>query len=330
MTHPVITASRDAAPQPGTRGAIAARKRLLLVTGLSGAGHSSALKALEDMGYEAVDNLPLFLLGGLVDHAAQLARPIAIGVDSRTRDFSVAALSDHVARLRDLRNVDVRLLYLDCSDDILQRRFKETRRRHPLAADRPVIDGIAQERALLAPQRHLADVAIDTSELRLGDLKQILVGHFAVDLSAQAQIAVVSFSYREGLPREADLVFDVRFLRNPHYDEALRPQTGQDAAVADFIEADPAFAPFFTSLTGMLSPLLPAYDREGKSYVTIAIGCTGGRHRSVHIAERLAAWLKGQGRGAHLRHRDIALAGQTPAAGNPSSTTRNDNPPAAG
>jgi UPF0042 nucleotide-binding protein len=319
MTHPVITASRDAAPQASARGPGAAKKRLLLVTGLSGAGHSSALKALEDMGYEAVDNLPLFLLGGLVEHAAMLARPIAIGVDSRTRDFSVAALNEHVERLRGLPGLEVKLLYLDCSDDVLQRRFKETRRRHPLAADRPVIDGIAQERTLLAPLRHLADVAIDTSELRLGDLKQILGGHFAVDRAVQAQIAVVSFSYREGLPREADLVFDVRFLRNPHYEESLRPHTGCDAAVADFIEADPAFAPFFASLTNMLAPLLPAYDREGKSYVTIAI-----RHRSVHAAERLAAWLKGQGRSVHLRHRDIALAG------NPSSTPVRDNPPAAG
>jgi RNase adapter protein RapZ len=324
MTHPVITASRDAAPQASARGPGAAKKRLLLVTGLSGAGHSSALKALEDMGYEAVDNLPLFLLGGLVEHAAMLARPIAIGVDSRTRDFSVTALNDHVTRLRGLPGLDVKLLYLDCSDDVLQRRFKETRRRHPLAADRPVIDGIAQERTLLAPLRHLADVAIDTSELRLGDLKQILGGHFAVDRAVQAQIAIVSFSYREGLPREADLVFDVRFLRNPHYEESLRPHTGCDAAVADFIEADPAFAPFFTSLTNMLAPLLPAYDREGKSYVTIAIGCTGGRHRSVHTAERLAAWLKGQGRSAHLRHRDIAISS------NPSSTPVKDNPPAAG
>jgi RNase adapter protein RapZ len=324
MTHPVITASRGPAPQASARGPGAAKKRLLLVTGLSGAGHSSALKALEDMGYEAVDNLPLFLLGGLVEHAAMLARPIAIGVDSRTRDFSVAALNEHVTRLRGLPGLDVRLLYLDCSDDVLQRRFKETRRRHPLAADRPVIDGIAQERTLLAPLRHLADVAIDTSELRPGDLKQILGGHFAVDRAVQAQIAVVSFSYREGLPREADLVFDVRFLRNPHYEESLRARTGCDADVADFIEADPAFAPFFASFTELLTPLLPAYDREGKSYVTIAIGCTGGRHRSVHTAERLAAWLKGQGRSAHLRHRDIALAG------NASSTPVKDNPPAAG
>jgi len=317
-----MTASRGSAPETSPRRA-ADPRRLLLVTGLSGAGHSSALKALEDMGYEAVDNLPLFLLGGLIENPEMLARPIAIGVDSRTRDFSVEALEQHMARLRALPGVELRLLYLDCSDDMLQRRFKETRRRHPLAADRPVIDGIAQERALLAPLRHIADVAIDTSELRLGDLKQMLLGHFAVE-KTQAALSVISFSYREGLPREADLVFDVRFLRNPHYDETLRPHTGRDAAVADFIEADPAFPPFFASLTAMLGPLLPAYDREGKSYVTIAIGCTGGRHRSVHLAERLAAWLKGLGRNVHLRHRDIDIAGNT------SSTSFKDNPPAAG
>ena len=225
-----MTASRGSAPETSPRRAADAR-RLLLVTGLSGAGHSSALKALEDMGYEAVDNLPLFLLGGLMENPEMLARPIAIGVDSRTRDFSVAALEQHMARLRALPGIELRLLYLDCSDDILQRRFKETRRRHPLASDRPVIDGIAQERALLAPLRHIADVAIDTSDLRLGDLKQMLLGHFAVE-QTQAALSVISFSYREGLPREADLVFDVRFLRNPHYDETLRPHTGRDAAVA--------------------------------------------------------------------------------------------------
>ena len=148
-------------------------------------------------------------------------------------------------------------------------------------------------------------MAIDTSELRLGDLKQILGGHFAVDRAVQAQIAIVSFSYREGLPREADLVFDVRFLRNPYYEESLRLHTGRDAAVADFIEADPAFAPFFTSLTDMLAPLLPAYDREGKSYVTIAIGCTGGRHRSVAIAEELASRLRTRGTAVRTTHRDV-------------------------
>jgi UPF0042 nucleotide-binding protein len=153
---------------------------------------------------------------------------------------------------------------------------------------------------------------IDTSDLRAADLKQMLRGHFSVEPLAHAQLAIVSFSYREGLPREADLVFDVRFLRNPHYVETLRPGTGRDAAVAAFIEADPAFAPFFQSLLALLEPLLPAYDREGKSYITIAVGCTGGRHRSVHVAERLAARLRSQGRAAHLRHRDIDIQ---PAAG---------------
>jgi UPF0042 nucleotide-binding protein len=275
---------------------------LLIITGLAGAGHSTALNLLEDLGYEAVDNLPLTLLGGLASGAA--GRPIAIGIDSRTRGFSPTALIHEVESLR-ATGRDVRLIFLMCSDDVLQRRFTETRRRHPLAVDRPVADGIRHERELLAPLREVADLVIDTSELKIGDLKRVLTSHFAADRAPGLAIAVISFSYRQGLPREADLVLDVRFLHNPHYEADLRDFTGRDADVVRFIEADAGFAPFFAGLTNLLLPLLPRFEQEGKSYLTLAVGCTGGKHRSVMVAERLAAWLREQGQSVEVRHRDL-------------------------
>ena len=278
---------------------------LVLVTGLSGAGHSTALRALEDLGYEAVDNLPLALLNA----PSGFDRPVALGIDSRTRGFTAEALLERIERLRAEPALAVTLLFLTCSDEVLQRRYTETRRRHPLAQDRPVADGIRQERLLLDRLRDEADLVIDSTDLAIGDLKRLIQGQFALDRRPGLAIAVMSFSYRYGLPREADLVFDVRFLNNPHYRPALRPLTGSDPAVGAYIEADPGYAPFFTNLTKLLLPLLPGYEREGKSYLTLAVGCTGGRHRSVFIAERLAGWMAGQGRHVDLRHRDIARAG---------------------
>jgi len=295
-----------AAGPAANRGSTDNSRRLLVVTGLSGAGHTTALKGLEDLGYEAVDNLPLLLLGGIAGDTDDGTGAIAIGVDSRTRDFTAAALAERLDRLRGTPGLEVKLVYLDCADEALRRRFTETRRRHPLALDRPVSDGIRQDRQLLAPLREHADLVIDTTDLTIADLRRELRGHFALHRRPGLAFSVVSFSYRHGLPREADLVFDVRFLKNPHYDPALRPLTGRDAEVGRFIEGDGAFAPFFSALTGLLLPLLPCFEREGKSYVTIAIGCTGGRHRSVFVAERLAAWLATQGRTISIRHRDTA------------------------
>jgi RNase adapter protein RapZ len=274
---------------------------LVLVTGLSGAGHSTALRALEDLGYEAVDNLPLALLNA----PEGFDRPMAFGIDCRTRGFSAEALLERIARLRTEAGLRVSLVFLTCSDDVLQRRYTETRRRHPLAQKRPIAEGIRQERLMLDRLREEADLVIDSSELAIADLKRLMQGHFALDRRLGLAIAVMSFSYRYGLPREADLVFDVRFLTNPHYRPELRPLTGRDGEVASYVERDPSFAPYFAHLTELLLPLLPGYEREGKSYLTLAVGCTGGRHRSVFVAERLAAWLAGQGRHVDLRHRDI-------------------------
>jgi len=280
-----------------------ARRRVVLITGMSGAGRFTALKALEDFGYEAVDNLPLKLLPALVREAGN--RPVAVGIDSRTRDFAVSSVIEELDSLRRDPVFEVRLVFLDCEDEVLRRRFTETRRRHPLALDRPVMDGIARERLLISPLRDRADWVIDTSGLAIADLKRMLQAGAAPGQSPALAVFVVSFAYRNGLPRDADLVFDVRFLRNPHYLPELRALCGRDPEVRDYVEADPAFAPWFERLTALLRPLLPRFEEEGKSYLTVAIGCTGGRHRSVTIAERLAAWFAVQGRRAELRHRDL-------------------------
>jgi len=274
---------------------------VLLVTGMSGAGKTSALKAFEDMGFEAVDNVPLSLLGALVNPVQRggFARPIAIGVDIRTRDFAIDTF------IKELGSLAAKVLFVDCDDDELRRRYAETRHRHPLAQDRPVSDGITHERTLVSPLRDRADVVVDTTHFGPGELKRILGGHFGLASETGLSVFVTSFSFRHGLPREADLVFDVRFLANPHYDPALKDLSGKDQAVAGFIAKDAGFEPFFNNLTALLSPLLPRYAAEGKSYLTIAIGCTGGRHRSVFVAEKLATWIEGEERQVHLLHRDL-------------------------
>jgi UPF0042 nucleotide-binding protein len=293
-----IAATRpDEDPAPTTP-----RADVVVVTGMSGAGKSMTLKWLEDLGYEAVDNLPLSLLGALL-RGGEPGRPLAIGIDIRTRDFGAQSMLTELDRLR--QEAQISLLFVESDDDVLSRRFTETRRRHPLAVDRPLLDGIAHERKLVAPLKARADLVIDTSSLPPAELRRVLAGHFHRGERAPLLLFVTSFSYRKGLPREADLVFDVRFLDNPHYQPTLKPHTGQDEDVAAFISGDPGFTAFFTGLTSLIHPLLPRFAAEGKSYLTIAIGCTGGRHRSVYVAETLAAWLREQGQQVDLRHRDL-------------------------
>jgi len=289
------------------------RRRLLLVTGMSGAGKSTALKVLEDIGYEVVDNLPLSLLPDLVrprgsavgDAAAAFNRPLALCVDVRTRQFDIEHFEHDIAPLLDRTDLDVTLLFLDGDDEALRRRFTESRRPHPLAVARPVIDGIRRERERLDWLRRRADLTVNTTELEIMDLRRLLAGHFSHPRARELSIFVMSFSYPRGLPADTDLVFDVRFLSNPHYQDNLRPLSGLDLAVGRHIEADSAFAAFFASLKDMLLTLLPAYEREGKSYLTIAMGCTGGRHRSVFVAERVAEALREAGRQVGVRHRDL-------------------------
>ena len=261
------------------------RRPFVLVTGLSGAGRVTALHALEDFGYVAVDNVPLPLLGDLMRSTAgspgEMAAPLAFGVDTRTFGFDAHDLARRVEELRQRADLAPRLLYLDCDTETLMRRYTESRRPHPLAPERPVADGIAEERHMIGRLRDAADLVVDTSNLTPHQFKQLLHGHFAIGAQAGMRISVMSFSFRRGLPREADLVFDVRFLKNPHYVPELKPLTGRDRAVAAFIETDPDYPAFIERLEGMIGPLLPRFDAEGKSYLTIAIGCTGGRHRSA-------------------------------------------------
>ena len=284
---------------------------VILVTGMSGAGHTTALKCLEDAGFEAVDNLPLRLMSTLVRQGPEPGRGLAVGIDVRTRDFTVDAFMDEVTLLRTDTGQAINLLFLDCDDEVLRRRYTETRRRHPLGADRPLTHGIARERQMISPLRGAADVVIDSSHTNVHEFTQLLRDHFSTSAAAEASMFVVSFSYRRGLPRDADMVFDVRFLANPHYESELRPLSGHDYDVGSYIEGDADFGLFIASLKKLLDVMLPRIDREGKSYMTIAVGCTGGQHRSVYVAERLAAWLAGLGRRVRVEHRDLDAAPAT-------------------
>ena len=286
------------------------RLTTVLVTGMSGAGKTSALKAFEDLNFEAIDNVPLSLLETLAAGRRQsetsgIPRPLAVGVDIRTRDFNVDTVLAHHAALMDNGNGRASILFLDCNDEELRQRYEVTRHRHPLAQDRPVLDGIAHERRLVTSLRDGADLVIDTTSMTPGGLKGILQGQFADGAADSLTIFLTSFSYRRGVPRAADLVFDVRFLKNPHYETNLRDRTGLDDRVGRFIETDAAFSDFFNHLTAMLDPLLPRFLAEGKSYLTLAIGCTGGKHRSVFTVRKLANWFENHGQNVQVLHRDL-------------------------
>lgn len=287
--------------------------RILLVTGMSGAGKSTALRTFEDLGWEVVDNLPLTLLERLLaappaQGAPDADRPLALGIDSRTRGFDAEDVVRRIDLLRRRRKEPVDLLFLDCAGAELARRYSETRRRHPLALDRPAADGIARERELLGPLRRFADHLIDTTDNNASSLQQELRTRFGDPAIEGSVLSVISFGFSRGIPRNADLTFDMRFLRNPHWDPKLKPLTGLDAVVGAHIAADPAYEEALTRIEDLLLMLIPRYAAEGKSYVTVAFGCTGGRHRSVHVAERVAARLRGAGFSPRVNHRDLALA----------------------
>lgn len=295
------------------------KRHVVFVSGVSGAGKTAALKSFEDMGYEVVDNLPLSLLSQLVrpnggaafDLDLSLSRslpPLAVGFDVRTRDFAVDMLVRILDQLMKEGEIDFSLLFLEADMAVLQRRFTETRRRHPLGHERLLDDAINLERSILAPLRERADHVLDTSDLTGADLKRWIQSSFKTEKDWPLQICLQSFSYKKGLPREADLVFDVRFLKNPYYETILRPLTGQDGPVGAFIEKDPNFNSFKENIKTLIAPLLPRYKAEGKSYLTIAIGCTGGRHRSVYTAEFLAKWIENSGYDVIVKHRELERA----------------------
>ncbi|MGE0221721.1 MAG: RNase adapter RapZ [Acetobacteraceae bacterium] len=298
------------------------RQRVVLVTGLSGAGKASALRALEDLGYEAVDNPPLQMIDEMIEPSE---RRLAIGIDARTRGFDADRIMETLERLRANPELRLELLYVLADDATLLRRYTETRRRHPLALQGRVIDGVNTEREITRRLRTGADLVIDTSNLPLAGLRRLIEQHFGVKGETNQNrmvVALVSFAYPRGLPPEADLVFDARFLRNPHYDPILQPRTGLDPSVGAYVAGDPDFETFFGRLTGLLEVVLPRFVQEGKKYATITIGCTGGRHRSVYLVERLAAHLAARiaadqatgGPGAdwrlHVTHRELIREGQ--------------------
>jgi UPF0042 nucleotide-binding protein len=287
------------------------RRAVVLVSGLSGAGKTSIMHALEDLGYEAVDNPPLPMLEELVARVgSDGARRLAVGVDARTLGFDAEAVLATLARLRANPALRTELVFAWCDDAVLLRRYTESRRRHPLAPTGRVIDGIIAEHMLTAPLREAADLALDTTEVTLPELRRRIELRFGSERSGERTpelaITLVSFAFPVGLPRDADMVFDARFLRNPHYVPALRHRTGLQPEVAVYIEADPDFPAFFKHLADLLGLVLPRFVQEGKKYATIAVGCTGGRHRSVHTVERLAALLTQNGWRVSTTHRELA------------------------
>jgi UPF0042 nucleotide-binding protein len=271
---------------------------------MSGAGKSTALDALEDMGWDCVDNLPASLLESFVHGDSKECRlaPAAVGMDVRSRGFDASALP---SLLQSIAGVRPEILYLDCAGSELMRRYNETRRLHPLAPDRPAEDGIARERALMAPLRAAADSVIETTDLTPPELRDELRRRYG-DHSGQPVLTIVSFGYARGVSRTADLMFDMRFLDNPHWVQDLRPLTGMDQPVRDHLATDAAWSDAMARLEALLTDWIPRYWAAGKSYVTVAFGCTGGRHRSVCAAEEMAERLRNAGFSPIVRHRDLA------------------------
>ena len=278
--------------------------RLLLVTGTSGAGKSTVLDALEDMGWDIVDNLPADLLREFV-HGSDQCRtaPVAIGMDVRSRGFDPKRLP---GLINSIDGVEPEILFLDCSTANLMRRFDKTRRRHPLAPDRPAEDGIARERALLEPLKRAADSVIDTTDLSPVELREELRRRYGTQ--REPVLTLVSFGFGHGISRTADLVFDMRFLSNPYWVDNLRDQTGEDDAVRDYIAQDSGWADSMDRIEALLRDWIPRYWAAGKTYLTVAFGCTGGRHRSVAAAAEMAKRLREAGFTPNLRHRDLGSA----------------------
>lgn len=286
------------------------QQSILLVTGLSGAGKSTALQVLEDLGWETIDNFPVRLLKRLISNPDEQPNshsqgPIAIGFDSRTRGFVPTKVIDLVKELTEFSQVQLTTLFVDCSSSELERRYNETRRRHPMAHGRPLQDGIRAERELLEPMRRWADIVVDTSTFATNELQQNIRELFGESTEQPMTVTVSSFGFARGMPPLADLVFDMRFLDNPHWIDGLRELTGLDQPVGEHIQKDPGFAPSIERMEALIADLLPRYQAQGKSYVHIAFGCTGGRHRSVFTAEHMGEALRERGFSPTVRHRNL-------------------------
>ncbi|WP_134681639.1 RNase adapter RapZ [Paracoccus ravus] len=287
-------------------------QRVVLITGPSGAGRSTAINVLEDLGYEAIDNLPLSLIPRLLDGPPR-GVPLALGLDVRNRDFSAINLIELIDRLTRLPDYEPEVLYLDCSTEQLLRRFNETRRRHPLQVEGAPMDAILAEHDMLAPVRARADVLVDTSELSPHDLKTELARWFDTQAGHRLTVSVQSFSYKRGVPRGVDIMFDCRFLANPHWEPELRPLDGRNSLVQNYVASDPRFAEFFEKLRDLVLFALPAHLEEGKAHLVIGFGCTGGQHRSVTMAEKMADALAKAGWQVSIRHRELERREKAPA-----------------
>lgn len=283
---------------------IALDHHLVFVTGPSGAGRTTAIRVLEDLGYEGIDNIPLSLVPRLIE-GAPLGRPIVLGLDVRNRDFNATALIELIDSFTRDPRVSLEVLYLDCAPSVLIQRFSETRRRHPLAPNETPAQGIEREIDLLAPIRVRADHLIDTTEITQHELKAEIARLFDAGPGGRLSVSVQSFSYKRGIPRGVDMIFDCRFLANPHWQTALRPLDGCDPAVEAFVRADPRFAEFFQRVSELLLFLLPAHLAEGKAHLAIGFGCTGGQHRSVAMAEMVGSALAVAGWPVSKRHREL-------------------------
>lgn len=279
-------------------------QRLVLVTGPSGAGRSTAINVLEDLGFEAIDNLPLSLIPRLLDGPTR-PTPLALGLDVRNRDFSASNVIELIDRLTRDPRYTPEVLFLDCASDVLVNRYNETRRRHPLAPNSSPLSGVLAEIDLLGPIRSRADVLVDTSELSPHDLKAELTRWFDIRSDRKLSVSLHSFSYKRGVPRGVDMMFDCRFLSNPHWQPELRARTGQDAEVQAYVASDNRFAEFFERVSGLIRFQLPAHIEEGKSHLAIGFGCTGGQHRSVTMAEKMAVELANAGWPVSIRHREL-------------------------
>ncbi|MDA7965982.1 RNase adapter RapZ [Ruegeria sp.] len=280
------------------------QRRIVLVTGPSGAGRSTAIHVLEDLGFEAIDNLPMGLLSRLLDSPDD-NRPMALGIDVRNRDFSTIGFIELIEKLGRMADVDLTTLYLDCSDEVLLRRFSETRRRHPVAANASPETGVRQEKELLLPIREVADTLIDTTSLNIHQLRAEVEHWFAPKDGRHLAVSIESFSYKRGLPRGLDMVFDCRFLANPYWRPELRAEDGRNPDVATYIQSDANYAAFFDRVVELLIQLLPAFRAEGKAHLSVAFGCTGGQHRSVAMAEAVAKALAEAGQQVSIRHREM-------------------------
>ncbi|MDO8883411.1 MAG: RNase adapter RapZ [Pseudotabrizicola sp.] len=297
--------------------------QVVLVTGPSGAGRSTAVNALEDLGYEVIDNLPLSLVPRLVEGPVT-SHPIALGLDVRNRDFAASSLIELIDRLTRDPRVNLTVLYLDCQPAVLVQRYSETRRRHPLAPSESPEQGIEREIDLLAPIKARADHLIDTTDLTVHGLKAEVTRWFGQGQGPTLAVSVQSFSYKRGVPRGVDMVFDCRFLRNPHWEPALQALNGRDSQVVDHIRTDPRFDEFILRMSELIAFLLPAHVAEGRSHVSIAFGCTGGQHRSVAVAELMADTLAQSGWAVSKRHRELERRAAADLAGTIHQATKAD------